>query len=51
MRKVLLDRRLKKAGPVGLGLRRNRPGGTILTLGLFFQTQSLGGAASCLCWT
>ena len=56
MRKVLLDRRLKKAGPVGflethwlivgLGLRRNRPGGTILTLGLFFRTQSLGGAAS-----
>ena len=42
MRKVLLDRRLKKVGPVGflethwlivgLGLRRDRPGGTILTL-------------------
>ena len=26
-------------------------GGTILTLGLFFQTQSLGGASSCLRWT
>ena len=61
MRKVLLNRRLRKVSPVGFlkthwlivwaRPRCNRPGGTILTLGLFFQTQSSGGAVSCLCWT